>query len=598
MILSKINQLNKTYILDAIILWLCAPIGTILLIFIPNSAITPTVAMQHEIVMRSVHFLYLIIFAYILQVNINKRLFCKQHILLMICTFFWIMVTPVLVCQVLPSLTADITFGLHLFLILISLQAVILSKNNIILALFWSVVILASYFLGGVDLLHYSVYEKPCSNNSITAILQTDIDEALEWLMMKLNMVNVIIIVLTILFSQYVMIYLAKKSIYDIKNKKIQFFITLILAIIAFMYLYPKTHVGQLIYDELSYNKTNELFLDNREKIKNQIQITSNQGDIPHTVFLIIGESASRDYMHAYNKNYQYDDTPWMESQIENGNAICVKNVYASYNLTVISVPKIITSMSQYNDENLEACVSIVDVAKSAGYKVYWLGTQSTGKGKWDAGISMIANTADEVIDAKNDDGKKAKYDEAVLKDLQNINQNENNLIIIHLTGSHAKYDMRYPDTIQSFDNTLEGKYATSILYTDSVLQKIYNIGKDRFNIDVMVYTSDHGEDMEWQHGVKQLWNNYHVPFVIWLSDRYKKDNPEQYINIMHNKEKAFSNDMTYNTLCGMLNMKSNYYDSSEDYSSKEYSFDKNNVKVVLGKYNVSGDNGLNQIDK
>lgn len=68
MILSKINQLNKTYILDAIILWLCAPIGTILLIFIPNSAITPTVAMQHEIVMRSVHFLYLIIFAYILQI--------------------------------------------------------------------------------------------------------------------------------------------------------------------------------------------------------------------------------------------------------------------------------------------------------------------------------------------------------------------------------------------------------------------------------------------------------------------------------------------------------------------------------------------------
>lgn len=113
-----------------------------------------------------------------------------------------------------------------------------------------------------------------------------------------------------------------------------------------------------------------------------------------------------------------------------------------------------------------------------------------------------------------------------------------------------------------------------------------------------MVYTSDHGEDMEWQHGVKQLWNNYHVPFVIWLSDRYKKDNSEQYINIMHNKEKAFSSDMTYNTLCGMLNMKSNYYDSSEDYSSKEYSFDKNNVKVVLGKYNVSGDNGLNQIDK
>lgn len=219
MILSKINQLNKTYILDAIILWLCAPIGTILLIFIPNSAITPTVAMQHEIAMRSVHFLYLIIFAYILQVNINKRLFCKQHILFMICTFFWIVVTPVLVCQVLPSLTADITFGLHLFLILISLQAVILLKNNIILTLFFSFITLASCFLGGVDLLHYSVYEVPVSNNSITAMLQTDINEALEWLIMKFNIINIIIVVLIILFSQYAVFHLFKNSVYDIKKK-------------------------------------------------------------------------------------------------------------------------------------------------------------------------------------------------------------------------------------------------------------------------------------------------------------------------------------------------------------------------------------------
>ena len=143
------TKINKTYILDAIILWLCAPICTILLILIPNSALDLSVTRQHEIVIRSVHFLYLIIFSYILQITINKRLFCKQHVLFMICSLFWIMVTPVLVCQVLPSLTADITFGLHLFLILLSLQAIISSNNNIILTLLWSFLILAIIFLGG-----------------------------------------------------------------------------------------------------------------------------------------------------------------------------------------------------------------------------------------------------------------------------------------------------------------------------------------------------------------------------------------------------------------------------------------------------------------
>ena len=59
------TKINKTYILDAIILWLCAPIGTILLILIPNSALDLSVTRQHEIVIRSVHFLYLIIFSHL-----------------------------------------------------------------------------------------------------------------------------------------------------------------------------------------------------------------------------------------------------------------------------------------------------------------------------------------------------------------------------------------------------------------------------------------------------------------------------------------------------------------------------------------------------
>lgn len=53
------------------------------------------------------------------------------------------------------------------------------------------------------------------------------------------------------------------------------------------------------------------------------------------------------------------------------------------------------------------------------------------------------------------------------------------------------------------------------------------------------------------------------------------------------NINEYFSNDMMYNTMLGLMNIKCSRYDAREDITSKQYAFDINNVKVFLGEIMV-----------
>lgn len=593
-------NLNKLYFFDAIILWLLVVISSLLLIFVSGSALTSNTAMHYQFAMRSFKFTFVIVFAYCLQYAVHKRLFCKDHVFILINSIFWVIASPVIIAQELPSLTADATFGITIFLSLISIQAIVCSLQKQYIYILFACCFCGLILLGSVELIHFLLFKGPVSNNSITAVLQTDFHEAIEWIIIKVDVLGILLTVFLLISLFLAVLHVSKAAEYRIKNKVMLSVIVFITLIISFGYLLPRTHVVSMIIDEINYNNTLKDYSRNRNENIGHLQFFGNQSIKPRTVCLIIGESASSDFMKIYNESYKYDNTPWMKSLLTNANknTILIRNSYASYNLTVISVPRILTTMSQYNSDKFENCISLLDVAQKAGYKVYWLSNQSVGTGRWDASISILANTADYVIEAKDEDGKKSAYDDRLINDLEKINPDENNLIVIHLKGSHAKYDMRYPSNMTEFDDSLEGKYATSILYTDSVLKKIYEVGKNKLNMDIMLYTSDHGEDMEWQHGTKQLWNNYHVPCMIWVSDTYKQYFSSQYENLQNNRDRAFSNDMIYNTLCGMMNLKSNYYNSDEDYSSKHYMYDRNNIRVVSGKHYAIEDNGSRYIEE
>ena len=79
------------------------------------------------------------------------------------------------------------------------------------------------------------------------------------------------------------------------------------------------------------------------------------------------------------------------------------------------------------------------------------------------------------------------------------------------------------------------------------------------------------------------------MPFVILVylrlfSGEYIKKYPDKIKNALDNKEKYFTNDMIYDTLLGIMQVKSPYYSDIYDISSKNYKLEINDLKTLHGE--------------
>ncbi|MBQ7629839.1 MAG: hypothetical protein IJS81_07175, partial [Selenomonadaceae bacterium] len=55
-------------------------------------------------------------------------------------------------------------------------------------------------------------------------------------------------------------------------------------------------------------------------------------------------------------------------------------------------------------------------------------------------------------------------------------------------------------------------------------------------------------------------------------------------------REEYFTNDMFYDTFCGLINAKSNRYDAGQDFSSAEYKFNRETLTTMLGQHKLTED--------
>lgn len=125
----------------------------------------------------------------------------------------------------------------------------------------------------------------------------------------------------------------------------------------------------------------------------------------------------------------------------------------------------------------LEKSVSLLEVAEKAGFETVWISNQ-VQYGAFDTPISIIADEANQQKWINNTVGAKVDinfYDEKLVEEIDNINITDKMLIVIHLMGSHAPYEDRYPSNFAKFGivNKVD-RYDNSILYTDYVMSLIF----------------------------------------------------------------------------------------------------------------------------
>ena len=215
---------------------------------------------------------------------------------------------------------------------------------------------------------------------------------------------------------------------------------------------------------------------------------------------LVIGESARKDYHHAYG--YPIENTPFMS----NSNGILIDGLTAGGTNTIASLKLMLTKPNSEKWEGNYA-LSLIDLVKSAGIKTYWLSNQGY-LGTFDTPISSLANKSDEKIFLKSGDSLNQNIsDFALLPKFETIISKPHKgkrFIVVHLYGSHPISCDRLNDYPKIFsDEMIDKKYAnincyiSTIQKTDDVLEKLYqslkkNKERNQHSFS-MIYFSDHG---------------------------------------------------------------------------------------------------------
>lgn len=446
---------------------------------------------------------------------------------------------------------------------------------------------------------YYYLYRTCVTEDGMMMIQETHYNEIIEYF--KSFSVGFNIITFALVAGLYALFIWANLEYTSVMLALWQIIFLAGLSLVLGIYLWKKrkgvfirTGIVELYFDIKEYFETTMLYQTNmKERIKD-LEVTPSVPEFkePSTIILVIGESASRDYMSAFT-DYEHETTPWLSAKKQDSHFILYPNSYSSIPHTVSSLERALTEFNQYNDKQFYTSCSIIDIAHKAGYTTHWYSNQGH-LGCADTPVTLVANTSGTAKWTKQNLNE-VQYDEMLLEYLDEIDPTKNNFVVVHLKGNHFNFINRYPQSFAKFSEPgkydLINNYIDSIAYTDYILQKIWEYGKEKLNMQAMLYFSDHATIPDKRRSPDfGGFGTVRIPMFTYFSDNYIEKYPETYQALLDNKNKYFTNDLAYELVCGILNIKSNHYDETNSLASPLYKYTRDMLKTNLGQRSLSED--------
>lgn len=448
------------------------------------------------------------------------------------------------------------------------------------------------------QLIYYGLYKACINENGMEMIQETHYNEIIEFIKSMPLMLNIFTFLGSICITAIALFVNYQELIIQKDTPIINLAIIAAVAIFLSTYLWKKKHgvfirtaIVEFYLDVKEYLATNLQYSQNMQERISKLQVTPlNKDDKPHTILLVIGESESRDYMKAFNKEYTYNTTPWLNKMAQSKNFILFPNAFSIYANTVIAVSNALTEINQYNDKKFYEACSVVDIAHAAGYKVHWYSNQGH-LGCADTPVTLIANTAD-VAKWTKQELNQVQYDESLLPYLDELDPEKNNFLIVHLKGNHFNFLNRFPESFTKFGTPgkydLEVNYADSIAYTDYILEQIFKHAKDKLNLQAMVYFSDHATvpDKRRSPNFEGL-ASVRIPFFTYFADEYIAQHKEVYETLKMHENFYWTNDLAYELLCSILDVKSNRFDEANSLASEKFKYKREDLRTNCGQTRI-----------
>lgn len=335
-------------------------------------------------------------------------------------------------------------------------------------------------------------------------------------------------------------------------------------------------------------------------------QYLANKSSIPNATsdnkidnfVLILGESSSLFHWNLYG--YGLPTTPRLDALKDN--LIIKHNTIPAYPSTRETTRGILTEYeSDGHTYEWFKYANITALAKKAGFKTHWLSNQDKISQFMDC-VSVLSEISDVSRHTSiiSDDGiDKLPYDDTMLTYLETALKDTSahkRLIVLHQKSSHAIYANNFPASEALFTPDDEKKahirgnelsprqlkiaadYDNSILMTDKVLASAIEILSQTPGRNVLVFLSDHSEDVfdidnYCDHAYRGKF--IMVPQIYWASDEWIAAHPDIVDNLRKTAKLRTSSEWMFHTFLNLMGIQTPVYDPTQDVSSSYFNPDR-----------------------
>ncbi len=283
---------------------------------------------------------------------------------------------------------------------------------------------------------------------------------------------------------------------------------------------------------------------------------------------LVIGETGRPDHWQL-NGYYRETNPRLMGMQ----RVVSFKNAFSAWAWSRMAIPLILTRKPALDSNQFFPERSLVSAFREAGFKTYWISTQSP-LGPHDSSIALHAAEAHETHYLNPADYHKAGvFDGALLAPVDEVlrRQEPKVLIVLHTLGSHFNYADRYPDSYDVFKPSLKGvrgaaldsvalkeefnnSYDNSVLYTDYFLSELIGRLSKIHAVVSMFYIADHGENLfdgdckKAGHGHNNEYD-FRVPALWWFSEEYENIFPNKVATMREKVDAPIQNTHVFHSM-------------------------------------------------
>lgn len=308
-------------------------------------------------------------------------------------------------------------------------------------------------------------------------------------------------------------------------------------------------------------------------------------GSEPLIVMLIIGESMRGDLVSKTTM-------PLLSNR---PNVVNFSNAKSFTPSTRLSIPYMLTSASFPNVEQSLGEKTIISIFKYMGFSTSWIGNQGLF-GAVETTFASMALEADQLTiktDLEKAFPHENIHDGYLLPYFQNTlnNQGKKQFIVMHLLGSHWRFDQRLPkkeifkrpfmpecinsSPAQCSKEDLRNSYYNSLYYSDIVIDQMLTKLEDKNAI--VIYASDHGISL----GENGYFCNAHqeenplkeqldIAMFTWASDKFIKNNPS-YLNAQTHEQKPITHDYIFHSLLDCTGVQSEYIENKLSLCRKRF---------------------------